>query len=505
MSLKKLGGETIIYGLANILPRLLSFVLVTPFLTRKMVSEDYGVVGVLFMFIGLLTALLVFRMDTVVFRFASRVENDARAVFKRAQSFVVTAVAIVIGAGLLLSDRVADWLHYPDRSVYIILFLLTVAFDCLSAVPLARLRLEGRAWFFVAINLGHVFVFLILLYLSLDLWPRWETLFGMTYDPDYQVAYYLAVIAIPSAARYFALLVDGLLRYGAKPKMLDPPTSVAGHAPVLKKMLFYSAPLTLVMVAGMFNALSGPYIIQEFMGGTITENLYWSGQFSAALKFAVILNLMVTAFNYAAEPFFFRQTGSDLENADKQIYADAVRAYGLVAVLACVGILVFLPWIKDFLGEDLQEGLTVLPLLLAGNFSFGLYSSFSIAYKLTDRTYLGGAIALLGSVVCALVGILFIDAYGILAPAAAMLACYLLMSFLAWLVTRRYFPVNYPLGRILIYVVISSAVVYGARSLDAGFLGRVAMFIGLVTVLGTLEWKWIRSVMGGPHSNKTAL
>ncbi|NJC26213.1 lipopolysaccharide biosynthesis protein [Neolewinella antarctica] len=499
MSLKKLGGETIIYGLANILPRLLTFVLVTPFLTRAMVSEDYGVVGVLFMYIGLLTALLVFRMDTVVFRFASRAEHDARAVFVRAQTFVVAVVIVVVGLGLLLSNQVADWIHYPDRPSYVVVFLLAVAFDCLSAVPLARLRLERRAWLFVAVNLGATLLSLALLYLLLDFWPDWGTLLGLVYDPNYQVTYYLATIAIPAALRYLVLLLDGLYRYRLRPaKRLGNELLAkdnAGHAPVLRRMLIYSAPLTLVGVAGIFNALSGPYIIQEFMGGTTTENLYWSGQFSAALKLAVILNLFVTAFNYAAEPFFFRQAGNDLDKADKQIFADATRAYALVGVLACAGIMIFLPWLKVFIGDDLQEGLVVLPFLLAGNFCFGLYSNFSIAYKLTDKTYLGGAIALAGSLVCAGVGIFFIGAYGIIAPAAAMFACYLLMCALAWGVTWRYFPVAYPIGRIVVYVMVSCAVVYGALSQVQGFVGRIAVFLGLLAILGWLEKNWLRSVL----------
>ena len=154
MSLKRLGGETVIYGLANILPRLLNFVILVPFLTEVMVAEEYGVASDLFVYIALLIALLTFRMDTAVFRFASRGEYDARAVFKRAQSAVASAVILVIGAGLLYAGSLADWLSYPDRDVYVQLFLLTVAFDTLSAVPQARLRLEQRAWFFVAVNYG---------------------------------------------------------------------------------------------------------------------------------------------------------------------------------------------------------------------------------------------------------------------------------------------------------------------------------------------------------------
>ena len=490
MSIKKLGTETIIYGLANILPRLLNFVLVTPFLTRVMVSEDYGVVGTLFFYIAILIALLTFRMDTVVFRFASRKENDARAVFLKAQRFVLGAVVFFIGAGLLAAGPIAAWLGYPDRSIYVILFLITVAFDALSAVPLARLRLERRSWFFVATNLGNVVLNLALIFLLLGWWAGSEaTLFGFTYEPRYQVVYYLISIVIASGFRYLLLLGDGLVRYRNRPP------AKFQNAPGLGQVLRYSAPLTLVALAGIFNAQAGLLFITYFLGGDMTSNLYWTGQFSAALKFAVILNLFVTAFNYAAEPFFFRQAGDELEKADKTIYADATRAFAIVGTLVCAGIMIFLPWLKGFLGADLQEGLTILPYLLAGNFFLGLYSNFSVAYKLTDRTYLGGAIAITGSLICAGIGIGFINEYGIVAPAAAMTACYLTMCLLALRLTRRVFPVDYPLGRIVLYIVLASLAVYGAGALDAGLVSAGAVFLGLVAGIGLLERAWLVGVL----------
>ncbi|MEL7163331.1 MAG: hypothetical protein AAFN92_21415, partial [Bacteroidota bacterium] len=195
MSLRKLGGETIIYGLSNVLGRLLNFVLVTPFLTAMMASEEYGVVGDLFLWMGILIALLVFRMDTAVFRFASRKEYGTEAVFRRAQRFVLIAVGLAAALILFASPSIADWMEYPDRTVYVQLVLATAAFDAMSAVPLARLRLEQRPWFFVFVNLGNVLLNLGLIFWLLYLWPAQKTLFGVEYLPEYQVGYYLVTLA----------------------------------------------------------------------------------------------------------------------------------------------------------------------------------------------------------------------------------------------------------------------------------------------------------------------
>lgn len=494
MSLKKLGGETIVYGFSNILGRMLNFVLVTYFITRLMPAEEYGVVGGLMFYTALLIAVLVFRMDTVVFRYASKDVYSAPAVFRKAQRVVTVSVITVLGLMLLFAPHLADWLKYPDRVVYVQLVIFTVAFDALSAVPLARLRLEQRAWFFVFVNLGNVLVNILLIFLLLYVW-RWNADYvteqwGFTYDENYQVGYYLLCIALASAFRYVFLLVDGLRRYGKE----------TGATPSLSTMFAYSLPLTVVGVAGIINFLIAPELIKFWHGGTVTENLRFAGYFNAATKLAVFLNLFITAYNYAAEPFFFRQAGNDVENADRKIYADAARAYSIVAALASAGILLFLPWLELFIDAEERAGLFVLPLLLAANFFFGLYSNLSVAYKLTDKTIYGGAMAAIGSGIVIGGGILFIPDYGITAMAWSMLICFMVMCFLAWLVSRRFFPVDYPWGRIMIYAIMASAAVYLATLLPEAMgdvaqdamLARGAIFVALLVAFGLMERHWIR-------------
>ena len=499
MSLRKLGGETLVYGLSNVLGRLLNFVLVTYFITRLLSREEFGVVGDLMMWTGLLIALLTFRMDTALFRFAGRAEYATAAVFKRTNAFVLLTTGGAVVLYFLFEGAVAGFMKYPDRTVYLRLVVATVAFDALAAIPLARLRLRERAWFFVAVNLGNVLVNILLVFLLLYGLPRWEVWFaetlGWRYYGDYRVGYYLAAVCIASLLRYAALLLDGL----RQPP--EPPPGVVhdeahGHhladVPPWRTLLAYAAPLTLVAVAGIYNALAGPTLLKELSDqGSTTENLAYAGLFNAAVKLAVVLNLFVTAYNYAAEPFFFRQAGRDLATADRTIYADACRAYALVAALACGGILLFLPWLRVLIDVNFHGGLVILPVLLGANFLFGLYASFSVAYKLTDRTWLGGGIALLGSAVVYAVSARYAAEYTIWAPAWGMLGGYGLMCVLAYAVSRRYFPVAYPLGRILLYALLTAAVVYAGWRFEP-FLARAGFMLLLLLLLGALEYRWAR-------------
>ncbi|MBB4079323.1 O-antigen/teichoic acid export membrane protein [Lewinella aquimaris] len=488
MSLKKLSGETLVYGLSSILGRLLNFALVTPFVTRVMSDGEFGEVGNLMFWTALLIALLVFRMDTAVFRFASRGEYDPRDVFRRAQWLVVILTFAVIGPLLAFSDPIAELLEAPRAATYVQLVLVTIAFDALSAVPLARLRLQQRAWFFVAANLGNVVINILLIYFLLYYLP---TYLPEYFEPSFRVGYYLVSIAVAAGLRYLVLLADGL----RQPRPRSRTDAVHGgrsevQAPSLRRLLRYSLPLTVVSVAGIANTLVGPSIL-------IDHNAAWAGYFKAALSMAVFLNLFITAYQYAAEPFFFRQSGADLATADRGIYADAMRAYGLVGTLASAGIILGLPWLQYFIGPDVRPGLVVLPILLAANFLFGIYSNLSIAYKLTDQTFLGGVIAAVGSIFAVGGPLLFTGRYGIYAPAVGMLACFLVMCVLVYFVSRRYFPVNYPFGRILIYVVLAVGVCL-LGNFSAALPWRVFLLLVLIAALFLVERKWLRrTFMGG--------
>ncbi len=488
MSLKKLSGETLVYGLSSILGRLLNFALITPFITRVLSEGEFGQIGNLMFWTALLIALLVFRMDTAVFRFASRGEYEPGAVFRRAQQLVGLFCGLVLLPLLLFAEPVAELLQTPGATTYVRLVLITVACDALAAVPLARLRLRGRAWTFVAVNLGNVAVNIALIYYLLYFLPLTAP---ERFVADFRVGYFLLAVAVAAGFRLLLLLLDGLLESKpAPPDVLDrgSPSAPRG-APGVRRLLRYSTPLTVVSLAGIANGLVGPTVLLYYDEAA-------AGYFTAALRMAVFLNLFVTAYQYAAEPFFFRQSGSDLATADRTIYADALRAYGLIGSLACAGILLGLPWLQLFIGEDVRPGLVVLPIVLAANFLFGIYSNLSIAYKLTDRTFLGGAIALAGSV-CAVGGpLLLTSRFGIYAPAYGMLACFTLMCALAYRVSRRYFRVDYPLGRLFFYAVLAAGAVWlGEFSAALGY--RILLLLSLVAVLIFAERRWLRKTFLG--------
>ena len=71
---KNLFKQTLIYGLATVLPRMLSFLLVMVH-TDKLVKKDYGETTILLAYMVFFNVILSYGMETAFFRFYNSEEN----------------------------------------------------------------------------------------------------------------------------------------------------------------------------------------------------------------------------------------------------------------------------------------------------------------------------------------------------------------------------------------------------------------------------------------------
>jgi len=162
--------------------------------------------------------------------------------------------------------------------------------------------------------------------------------------------------------------------------------------------------------------------------------------------------LFTQAFNYAAEPFFFRNANRD---DSKAIYAKVAQGFTIIACLGFLCILLYIDIAELAVGKDYREGIKVVPILLLANLCLGLYYNFSIWYKLTDNTIYGAYISIAGAVITVVLNLLLIPWIGYMGSAWATLACYFTMTLLSYWIGKRYYPVPYPIVKMLGYVLFA--------------------------------------------------
>ena len=170
--IKRLAGQTLVYGLGTIIPRFLNYLFLTPVYTRLFLEPDYGILTKLYAYSAFLIVLLTFGTETSFFRFAKKYQPDQ--VFTNAFFFIVATAAISSLVIFNNLDAITETLNIGGAKIAIIMVMGIVLTDIFMSLPFARLRYENKAKLFstlkiinVVLNISfNVFFFFILPYLK---------------------------------------------------------------------------------------------------------------------------------------------------------------------------------------------------------------------------------------------------------------------------------------------------------------------------------------------------
>jgi len=485
--LRKLASQTVIYGLSSIVGRFLNYLLV-PLYTYTFAAAEYGVVSEFYAYAGFFAVLLTLGLETGYFRFRNREGIPAGAAYPAALMVLLLANLAFITAILVYRQPLADLLRYPDHPEYLVWFGLILAMDAISALPFARLRAEDRAWRFAGIKIAEILLAIGFNLLFLLGWPKlaglWPELpLAQLYDPAIGVGYIFVANLIASAFKLLLLT----------PQFRGVPYRAG--LKVIKPLLAYSLPMVIIGFSGVINEMLDRAILKYLLPYELKENLRILGVYGACYKLSILMTLFVQAFRYAGEPFFFAYAGR----------ADAKRAYALVLryfVIFCVFIFLlvtlFLDLFQYFIGEEYREGLDVVPILLMANLFLGIYVNLSVWYKLTDRTGMGAWVSLIAAGITIGLNFWWIPLIGYRGAAWAHLACYGGMAVASWLLGRHYYPVPYPVFRILFYLLFGVALYFADREFvefcgwNAWQTGSVLMGVYLLVVAVADVWPLLR-------------
>src|SRR5690606_8224700 len=197
--LKKLAGQTAIYGISSILGKTINFLLI-PIYTAYLPKEDVGAFTVIYSFIAFFNIIFTFGMETAYFRFSTGKGLDAQKVYNNVQS-LITTISLSLGALLYLSAfPLAELLNYTGKAYLFRWVALILTIDALMAIPFAKLRVEGKALVFaltkllnIGLNVGFNIFFIVFCHhvYSGDLLAALQPVVAAFYRPDWGVDYIL--------------------------------------------------------------------------------------------------------------------------------------------------------------------------------------------------------------------------------------------------------------------------------------------------------------------------
>jgi len=444
--IRKLAGQTVIYGFGTVVPRFLNYALLTPFYTRVLGLEQYGVVTELYAWMVLALVILTYGMETTYFRFAGK-KAPAEEVYGTALISLFSTSALFIIAVSLFTGPVSGFLGYEKHPEYIRMFAWIVAIDAFSAIPFAWLRNNNRPMVFSALKIINVIVTVVIAFFFLSSAPslaeKGNTWIHKIWNADFQVGY-VFVANLAGSAVTLVCLIPFIFRIRH-----------AFEGKLLLKMLSYSWPLLIGGMAGSLNEVLDKILLRRLIGGE--EGLATVGLYGAGYKVGVLMSLFIQMYRFAAEPFFFEKAGS---KDAKETYAVTMKYFVITALILFLGINLFPEAIQVLIGEDFRESLIVVPIVSMGYLLLGIFINQSIWYKVDDKTIYGAWITIVGVAVTVAINVMFVPRFGYIAAAWAHIACYMSMVIVSYFVGQKYYPIKYENGKILLYIGIAVALLF---------------------------------------------
>ncbi len=480
--LKRLAGQTAIYGLSSIVGRLLNYLLV-PLYTRVLFTSDYGIYTEMYAWVSILWVILTYGMETTFFRFSETERNGERVYSTSLLSLAGTSIiflALVLGN----SGPIAQWLGYANSTHYVVYFGLILTFDAVAAIPFARLRQQNRPIRFatiklinIGLNIGFNLFFILLCPYLLKTQP--DTAIGglitSFFNPDDLVGYIFISNLIASAVTLVLLIPE----FRLKQFLFDPA--------IWKRMLAYTWPLMIVAIAGSINLSMDKILLANLLPGASEEEIMSQvGIYGACYKVSIIMTLFVQTFRYAADPFFFSEAG---KSDSRKIYADVLKYFTIVSALIFLATTLYLDFVIRFIGVAYRDGRDVIPILLMGNLFLGIFYNLSFWYKLTNKTIYGAGLSVFGATVTIMLNIILIPRIGYFGSAWASFAAYFLMMTISWFLGRKHFAVPYDLKKILFYLAFAAILFFVSKftALDEGImnylLSTALIFFYLIAII----------------------
>ncbi len=444
--LKKLLGQTAIYGLSSIVGRLLNYLLVPLYTYVFADPSDYGVVSELYAYVAFLVVFLTFGMETTFFRYIKE-KTDKETVFRNTFLTVLVINVLFFLIGVYFLQEIADWLLYPKHSEYIFLLLIIVCVDACSSIPLARLRSEEKAKQFAGIQVASILVNIGLNLLFM------LTMFNKEH-PEQGVLYIFIANLISSIVKP-ALLYKYFLQLRFKFDLA-----------LGKEMLMYALPLVVAGFAGIVNETLDRAMLKKVLfenGQTIEEATAQVGIYSAVYKLAMLVSILLQAYRYAAEPFFFNQA----KNQDKsKLYSKLMNYFVATVCLVFLVVSLDIDIFKHFIrNESYWVGLGVVPILLMANVFLGIYYNQSIWYKLSGQTKFGAFISIGGAILTITINWIFIPTYGYWACAWATLIVYTAQMIASYILGQKYYPIKYNLRKFFFYLILTLVLFFICKGL----------------------------------------
>ena len=433
---KNLFKQTLIYGLATVLPRMISFML-NPLYVHALPKVEFADVSIIFAYLVFFNVILSYGMETAFFRFYN-LEDDKKNVVSTSTVSLFWSSIIFLFITLLYRQTIAHWIGVKTEYITYTIWILVL--DALVIIPFSKLRAENRPMKYAVIKIANVGINFALNLFFLLVLPNLskENFLSTIYFENFQVGYIFVSNLLASLLTFIVVSRNYF--------------TISWHfdTQLWKRMMGYGLP---ILIAGI------GFAINEHFDKILLEKLHVSkadiGAYSACYKLGMFMVLFRTAYTLGIEPFFFSH--ADKENAT-QTYATITKYFVISGSFILLFVIVFIDLLKILLvpNSNYWDAMNVVPLIVMANFFLGIYTNLSVWYKLIDKTHVGAIISIIGAILTLAINFWLVPTMSYYGSAIATIVAYGSMMFISYYLGQKKYPIPYDMEKIAGYIGVSA-------------------------------------------------
>lgn len=423
-----------IYGIGNILSKLVAFILL-PLYTRYLTPQDYGVLELLDVTTGMIGIVVSIGIAEALSRFYYTYEKDKDRNTVVSTAYIITvtigiiSALIFIGISEYLAELILDSKKY---TIYFELSFLALVIGLIIDLGQVYLRILQRSVMFISISMIHLVI-------------------GVSLNVYFIVFLQQGVLGILYANVLSKLIVGTPVAIWIVKKV-----GLRFKSSLAKEMLVYSAPLIPSHLAHSFVGYSDRYFIKHF------ASIQDAGIYGIANKIGTAIHMLFTS------PFIMTFIPRRFEIANREdardIFASVYQYYLIGITVIAMFVSVYAKEIVDIMTtKDYLLAAEIIPIIcftmvllgLKYHFEFGILYSKKTKYYL----YVNGITAVLHLAL----NMLLISRYGIYGAAlAALLSTAFNVGFI-YIVSNRLYDINYDFSLSMRLLFLSIAMFYLAK------------------------------------------
>lgn len=420
---KKIIGSTVFYSIGEIVPRILSFLLL-PILTHHLSTKDYGITSYTTSVMTFIYVIAALSLNTFLLRnyYLEKSEHDKRNLIGTIFLFICLFNFALFLLELLFIPIAIKYLriNIPFHP-YFLLASVNNFFDVISIIPLVVYRIKENPKGFVLLSLSRIILQSLLTFIFVVILNK--GLLG-----SYLARFY---VNIPFAFIYiYVIYKNGYFVL---------------HWKKIKQALSFSIPLLPTSISFLVISLSDRIILERY----IPLNLL--GIYSVAFTLSLALNVIIQALYRTFEQIIFKQFNDEgfklLNSKLYNIFSVLVLSGALAISLASQEIF------KIVASKSFYEGHHLVPFMIVAVVIAGFNTYLSTLLIAANKQKLISILTVISAILCIMLNLILVPMFGVWGSIVATIISVAIITLFCCIKLKIYGLLQYYQVLSLIFIV----------------------------------------------------